>query len=114
MMKAARFPALLSCHRIPERCFHFRGRQFPVCSRCLGVAIGELAAYLLMILYPLSMWAAFLLLLPMACDWSLQAFSSVRSTNVRRLATGFLGGMGAGVLQVTLVLWILSSFWTLL
>ena len=32
------------CHQRPDRSFSFRGRQLPLCARCLGVLIGPLFA----------------------------------------------------------------------
>ena len=35
------------CHQMPERSFFIRGKQFPVCARCTGVMIGNIAAYVM-------------------------------------------------------------------
>ena len=33
-------PVVFGCHCIDERSFHFRGRKFPICSRCTGELVG--------------------------------------------------------------------------
>ena len=32
------------CHQMPERSFFYKGKQFPVCSRCTGVCLGQIGA----------------------------------------------------------------------
>lgn len=34
------------CHRLPQRSFFWKGRQFPVCARCTGIHIGYLSLFL--------------------------------------------------------------------
>ena len=34
----------LLCHQLPERSFHFRGAQLPVCARCVGLYLGAATA----------------------------------------------------------------------
>lgn len=81
------------CHRMPERSFFWKGRQFPVCARCTGVGIGQTLALLLWVIdFPLSMCLCFLAL--MGIDWGLQEFRIKESTNYRRLFTGIMGGFG--------------------
>ncbi len=89
------YGARLGCHQMPERSFFWRGYQFPVCARCTGVILGELAMIVLWLfgLRP-GLWAAAALLVPMGVDWGLQYVSVLPSTNLRRLITGLLGGAG--------------------
>ena len=46
---AARLAGAIVCHQRPERSFHTRGVQFPVCARCTGLylsgAAGALVAW---------------------------------------------------------------------
>ena len=83
------------CHRLPERSFFFRGKQFPVCARCTGVFIGQILMIILVILGMKPSWIVSLSLLGiMFLDWFIQYLNILKSTNIRRLITGTLGGMG--------------------
>lgn len=84
------------CHRLPERSFFFRGKQFPICARCTGILIG----YIIGILYILtinkgSLIAGLILLLPTGIDGVGQYYGKWVSNNFRRLLTGILAGAGA-------------------
>lgn len=92
------------CHRIPERCFHWRGRPQWLCARCVGVLAGmTLAAASVpatLVWSPLFVRNLHWLLLfagagvaSCTADWSLQTWANVPSTNVRRFWTGLAGGM---------------------
>lgn len=96
--------AMTGCHQLPERSFFFRGYQFPLCARCTGIAIGELLALPLWLLFhpPLLLTAA--LIIPMACDGILQYVFSVMSNNIRRVITGLLAGYGYMSLFIDLLL----------
>ena len=95
-MKLNKFLAIaFMCHQKPERSFHFKGKQFPLCARCTGIFAG----------YFLGVIAAFitncnnhlfmpLLAVPMAADGLIQFIFRIESNNFRRLITGILGGMG--------------------
>lgn len=41
----------MGCHQMPERSFFIRGKQFPVCARCTGVFLGNIAAYVMFFIY---------------------------------------------------------------
>jgi uncharacterized membrane protein len=93
---------LVACHRMPERSFAWRGRQFPVCARCTGILLGW-ACYpaFLFGLAALPLWAALALNLPVLVDGGTQAMGWRTSTNLLRLVTGLLGGVG----QVGVMTW---------
>lgn len=82
------------CHQLPERSFFYKGKQFPVCARCTGVALGQVCAIIYSIFYQLPIMSALIMLFSMGLDWFLQAIHILKSTNPRRLVTGFLGGFG--------------------
>lgn len=96
------------CHQRPDRSFFICGRQFPVCARCTGVYIGELAALLSyrFIKPPVMLCAAFCAV--MLADWLIQFFKVCESTNLRRLITGLLCGYGVGNLAIRLLVIVLK------
>ncbi len=98
------------CHQRADRSFYYHGMQFPVCARCTGVFIAYISSILCYICYILfqcifrrkkgnrqsntgNIFALFGCML-MFFDWLMQALHIKESTNVRRLITGFVGGLG--------------------
>ena len=93
------------CHQTPQRSFSAYGYQFPLCARCTGILLGELVAIILLITGCfLCAWTALLLMAPMIADGSVQLFyDRYESTNIRRLVTGTLFGVGLGFLLFQLI-----------
>lgn len=82
------------CHRMPERSFHFHGKQFPLCARCTGIMVGYAVGLLILATYGrLSLLLSFALIIPMVIDGTGQLFQKWESTNIRRLITGIMGGI---------------------
>lgn len=89
------------CHQREDRSFHWKGWQFPICSRCTGILTGQLIGimiYLFRIRIPI--YVSILFLLIMFLDWYIQYKKIRESTNLRRFVTGNL----AGIAQVSIVL----------
>ena len=85
----------MHCHRLPERSFHFRGKQFPVCARCTGIYLGELIMLILLFIgFRLSIFWSLICILPFIIDGTIQYFNLIESTNMRRFITGLIGGFG--------------------
>lgn len=86
---------LFICHRMPERSFFFKGKQFPICARCTGITCGYLLgiAVLIFLGYIPLLWAV-VILLPTIIDGTGQLFKYWESTNSRRFITGILAGIG--------------------
>src|SRR5688572_7653719 len=83
-----------SCHRIPERSFFWKGKQFPVCARCTGYHIGYLSAPLFLFnVISIDLWWSVGLLLPSHIDGITQAFFKRKSNNALRVTTGFMAGL---------------------
>ena len=87
------------CHRKPERSFHIKNHQFPVCARCTGFYTG-LAVYLVLNHikphpYNLTIFIiSLILMIPVSVDGLSQYFGPRESTNMIRFITGFVGGIG--------------------
>lgn len=82
------------CHRMPERSFFFRGRQFPVCARCTGVFAGQSAAVIVGFFRNVPLPFSIALLGIMGADWGIQEMGIRESNNTRRFITGTMGGFG--------------------
>lgn len=83
------------CHQRPDRSFHCNGRQFPLCARCTGLAVGYILSIFSLLLFGLmKLWMIALFILPMAIDGTGQLFNKWVSTNRRRFVTGLIGGVG--------------------
>jgi len=89
------FAGRLGCHQRPDRSFFIKGIQFPLCARCTGVFIGQITAILFFIFgYKPDLTLCIISSSIMFLDWFLQYKFNIESTNLRRLFTGFLGGIG--------------------
>ncbi len=94
----------LLCHRMPERSFHYKNHQFPVCARCTGFYTG-LAVFLIYnffynISYTMELFIlSVILLIPVATDGFTQFFKLRESNNNLRFITGFIGGIGLIILM---------------
>lgn len=96
-MKSMELPNIkfVPCHRMPERSFFYKGKQFPVCARCTGMLIGYLSIFLFFIhLIRINIWWAIFLNLPAYIDGMTQAMGWRESNNLLRLITGIMSGIG--------------------
>lgn len=87
-------PIVFGCHCKSSRSFFYNGKQFPICARCTGEAVGIIFSIFLFFFYTPSVKIAFLLMFPMIIDGFTQMFLKYESTNIRRFTTGFLFGIG--------------------
>ena len=89
------FNVFFMCHRLPERSFFYKGKQFPICARCTGLALGYILSFVVLILAGLlPLWAILLLIIPTAIDGTGQLFGKWHSNNSRRFVTGTFAGIG--------------------
>ena len=86
-------PIVFGCHCRPDRSFFFRGKQFPVCARCIGLGIGFLLSLSLFLWRP-PVYLAVLLMVPLIIDGVLQLKTSYESRNLRRMITVILFAYG--------------------
>ena len=98
----------LGCHQMPERSFFYHGYQFPVCARCTGVLLGEIAAICMRRALKIEFFVCAMLCVPMALDWGLQYLKIREATQMTRFVTGFLGGVGITVGEINLILILLQ------
>ena len=93
----------VSCHRMPERSFFYKGKQFPVCARCTGIYIGYVAVIVFAVLRTnLPLIWSLILIVPALLDGFTQAYCRRESTNILRLITGILFGVGISSLVAIL------------
>ncbi len=87
------------CHQREDRSFHIKGWQFPICSRCTGILVGQLLGIVIYIFqFRIPIYISCIFLLIMFLDWYIQYKKIRESTNIRRFITGTL----AGVAQVAI------------
>jgi len=84
----------VSCHRLPDRSFFIRNRQFHICARCTGLLVGLVLSISLLLL-PIKngiayMFPFFLTILVM--DGFTQRLNLRQSNNGLRLLTGITTG----------------------
>ena len=89
------------CHQREDRSFKIKGWQFPICSRCTGILIGQIIGSILY-LYNIKIpfYIDFIFLTIMFLDWFIQFKNIKESTNLRRFITGNL----AGIAQISIVI----------
>lgn len=92
------------CHQIPERSFHYKNKQFPICARCTGILLGYFSMplfYFGLIKIPIIFMIA--LIIPLLIDSITQYNGFRESNNNIRFFTGVLTGFGfSGLLMILL------------
>ncbi|MCR5212854.1 MAG: DUF2085 domain-containing protein [Eubacterium sp.] len=87
--------ALTGCHQMESRSFSFKGYQFPVCARCTGLFVGQMSAIGFIIAgIRIPIIGNILLMAVMGIDWLIQKLKIKMSSNIRRLITGIMCGIG--------------------
>ncbi|MEC4004173.1 DUF2085 domain-containing protein [Flavobacterium sp. SUN052] len=84
----------VSCHKLPERSFFLKGKQFPVCSRCTGIYVGYFIFIPLFWYINVNFFLCLLAIVPTVVDGLTQAYYNRESTNFIRFFTGLIAGFG--------------------
>lgn len=95
----------MGCHCRPDRSFHLRGWQFPVCARCTGILCGFVAAIAGIWFGAPKIVYLMLMLAPMIADGAVQRLAGRESNNPRRFITGALWGYAAMTLLLLSFAW---------
>ncbi len=96
------------CHQREDRSFEIKGWQFPICSRCTGILVGQLLGILIYIFqFRIPIYISCIFLFIMFLDWYIQYKKIKESTNIRRFITGTL----AGVAQVAIFIELIFMIW---
>lgn len=98
-LRAMELGASTGCHQRADRSFFVNGYQMPLCARCTGVGLGQVAALIWCVVSAVRKRPAkgawgLLLMLPAAVDGATQALGWRSSNNRLRFATGLLAGFG--------------------
>lgn len=88
------------CHSRPDRSLCYRGRYFGLCARCTGMYASGILAILVAPLWEPSLnprsaiFLGLVLLIPGGIDGGTQLIGNRESTNLLRILTGLLLGVG--------------------
>jgi uncharacterized membrane protein len=99
----------MGCHQMSCRSFFYKGYQFPLCSRCTGIVIGELIIAPIVLLFGYNnIWLNIILFSLMAIDGLLQYYHILESNNIRRFITGLGAGFALTSSLIGLIQWVLK------
>ncbi|MEE1156827.1 MAG: DUF2085 domain-containing protein [Methanobrevibacter sp.] len=84
---------------MPERSFHFKNHQFPVCARCTGFYTGLIVFLIYNCFFPVNyslnlLIISIILMIPTAVDGFTQFLGLRKSNNNLRFVSGVIGGIG--------------------
>lgn len=95
--------AKMGCHQRADRSFYFKNYQFPLCARCTGIMAGTIFTYLYGRKLRIPIWLCCLFIAVMSVDGMIQYLKVMESTNIRRLFTGIMAGIGATYLRLEIL-----------
>ena len=99
------------CHQREDRSFKIKGWQFPICSRCTGILVGQLLGILIYIFhFRIPIYISCIFLIIMFLDWYIQYKKIKESTNIRRFITGTLAGIAQINIMYQFIIFIINVF----
>lgn len=97
------------CHQREDRSFFIGKWQFPVCSRCTGILLGQIICIIIYIFgIRIPMYISIVFLFLMFLDWYIQYKKIKESTNIRRLITGLLAGIAQVAILANFIIFIIN------
>lgn len=103
------------CHQKPERSFFWKGKQFPLCSRCTGINLGYfILPFFIFGAIKIPLTWTIIIILPTYIDGTIQAYFNIESNNTRRFITGLMSGIGTMSLVSIIGIYIGNQILTLI
>ena len=97
------------CHQREDRSFEIKGWQFPICSRCTGILLGQIISIIfIFVKISIPIYLDFIFLFIMFFDWYIQFKEIKESTNFRRLITGILAGIAQINIAYQVLIWLIK------
>lgn len=98
------------CNRTASRGFFIKDFCFPLCSRCTSIILSMLIFYFLLVEININIDTflfsylvfSFLFMIPTTIDYMKQFLTKKESTNIKRVVTGILAGIGISMLLYTI------------
>ena len=99
------------CHQREDRSFSIKGWQFPICSRCTGILLGQIISVIfIFVKVNIPIYLDFIFLGIMFLDWYVQFKQIKESTNFRRLITGTLAGIAQINILYQIIIYVIKLF----
>ncbi len=90
----------LNCHQRASRSYFVNGNEMPYCARDFGLFVGMVIGLAIITAKDIkvSFWFMIASIVPLGLDGTVQMFTIYESTNLIRLITGTIAGVGMGAM----------------